>query len=210
MLWLVRHGESAANAGAVTSDAVTIPLTDRGRRQADAVAAACPAPPAWIGLSAYLRARHTATPLLARFPASPIEELAVHEFTYLAAKRCANMDAAARQPLVDEYWARLAPDYCDGIGAETFIELCGRARSFLTLASLRPGLGVVFTHGHFIRAVLVAATYPSEGPSVGAMRRFAALRHGLPIPNGAVVRLSWEDGRWWTGGVDVSHLSNAE
>jgi len=80
MLWLVRHGESAANAGAVTSDFASIPLTDRGRQQAEAVAAACPESPAWVGRSAYLRARHTAAPLLARYPASPVADLAVHEF----------------------------------------------------------------------------------------------------------------------------------
>lgn len=37
--WLVRHGESAANAGSATTDPATIPLTLVGRDQAVRVAA---------------------------------------------------------------------------------------------------------------------------------------------------------------------------
>jgi broad specificity phosphatase PhoE len=210
MLWLVRHGESAANAGGVTSDYAAIPLTDRGRAQAEAVAAACHEPPAWIGRSAYLRARQTAAPLLARYPGSPVADLAVHEFTYLAAERCLGMDATARQPLVDAYWSRMEPDYCDGEGAESFSGLCGRARAFLQYAAEHPGFGVVFTHEQFIRAVLLAVMYPWEWPSVSLMRLFFALRAGLPVPTGAVVRLQRESDRWWIGGVDVSHLPGTE
>jgi len=210
MLWLVRHGESAANAGGVTSDYAAIPLTDRGRIQAEAVAAACREPPSWIGQSAYLRARQTAAPLRARYPGSPVADLAVQEFTYLAAERCLHMDATARQPFVEAYWSRMAPDYCDGEGAESFSGLCDRARSFLQYAAGQPGLGVVFTHEQFIRAVLVAVMYSGEGLSVSLMRRFFALRAGLPLLNGAVVRLQRENGRWWIGGVDVSHLPGTE
>jgi hypothetical protein len=139
-----------------------------------------------------------------------VADLAVHEFTYLAAGRCFGMDAAARQPLVDAYWSRMAPDHCDGEGAESFAGLCDRAGSFLGYAAERPGFGVVFTHEQFIRAVLVAAMYPGEGPSVGLMRRFFALRAGLSVPNGAVVQLRRESGRWWIGGVDVCHLPRTE
>lgn len=209
MLWLVRHGESVANAGGVTSDYAAIPLTDRGRAQAEAVAAACPKSPDWVGRSAYLRAQQTAAPLLARYPAVGVADFAVHEFTYLAAGRCVGMDAANRQPLVEAYWSRMDPDYCDGEGAESFAGLCVRSRAFLAHAAGQPGFGMVFTHEQFIRAVLVAVLYPAEEPSVGLMRRFHALRGGLPIPNGAVVRLRWDGGRWWAGGVDTAHLRNA-
>jgi len=37
-VWLVRHGESSSNAGLVTSDPAEIPLTVRGREQAEQVA----------------------------------------------------------------------------------------------------------------------------------------------------------------------------
>ena len=209
MLWLVRHGESVANAGGVVhTDFASIPLTARGRLQADAVAAACGQPPVWVGLSPYLRARQTAGPLLARYPAITPIELPVQEFTYLAAGQGLGMDAVARQLLVDAYWSRLDPSYCDGEGAESFAELCERAESFLRTVTDLPSFGVVFTHEQFIRAVLVAATYPGEGPSIGLMRRFFGLRTGLPIPNAAVVRLRREGERWWVGGIDTSHSAD--
>jgi 2,3-bisphosphoglycerate-dependent phosphoglycerate mutase len=99
MLWLVRHGESEANAGGITSDCTGIELTLCGRAKAEAVAAACPERPAWVGLSPYLRARQTAEPLLARYADVPIEELPVQEFTYLAAARCIGMNGLTRRPL---------------------------------------------------------------------------------------------------------------
>jgi broad specificity phosphatase PhoE len=205
MLWLVRHGQSVANAGGITADYDNIPLTDLGRLQSEAFTAACLEAPNWIGLSPYLRARETAAPLLARFPAVPTFDLDVHEFTYLATGRCDGMDSATRQPLVDAYWSRLDPDYCDGIGAESFASLMDRAEAFLNWASGQVSFGIVFTHEQFIRAVLVAAMHPFEKPTVSLMRRFFALRSGMPIPNAAIVRLQHGDGRWWFGGVDVAY-----
>ena len=109
MIWLVRHGESEGNAGAATSDYAAIPLTERGYIQARQVAGACPEPPQRVVFSPYRRARQTALPLLDRFPAVPVEELAVQEFTYLAKDRCRGLDNVARQPLVDAYWNRMEP-----------------------------------------------------------------------------------------------------
>jgi broad specificity phosphatase PhoE len=208
-VWLVRHGESAANVGEATSDHAAIPLTDLGRAQAAAVASTCAETPDWIGHSPYLRARQTAAPLIARYPTSSVVELAVQEFTYLAPHRCLNMNASARQPLVEAYWSRMDPDFCDGGGAESFVALFARVDAFLKIAAEREGFAVVFSHEQFIRAVLVAVMYPKVRPNLDVMRRFWALRAGMPIPNAAVVRLQRDAERWWVGGVDVSHLQKA-
>ncbi|OWK38716.1 histidine phosphatase family protein [Fimbriiglobus ruber] len=207
MIWLVRHGESEANAGAVTFDYAAIALTARGRDQAAAVAEICPEQPTWVGLSSYLRARQTAEPFLSRYPGVTPVDLAVHEFTYLTPDRMAGTSLKERKPLVDDYWTRLDPTFSDGAGAESFVDAYGRAETFLKWAARQSGFGIVFTHEQFIRAVLLAALYPGESPSVDVMRRFFALRSGMPIPNAAVVRLRRDGGRWWTGGVDVEHLS---
>ena len=82
MLRLIRHGESEANAGGVTSDFGTVALTDLGRLQAEAIAKNCIDVPNAIGVSGYLRAQQTAAPLLARFPNVQAVEVGVHEFTY--------------------------------------------------------------------------------------------------------------------------------
>ena len=209
MLWLIRHGESTANIGAVTHNYAAIPLTERGVEQAATVAAAFEKAPDWIGLSPFLRARQTAAPLLARFPGASVTDLDVQEFTYLAPASCYGVELAASRPLVDAYWARLDPHHCEGDGAETFAALCARARAFLAHAALQPGFGVVFTHEQFIRAVLAAVIYPDVTCLTEQMRRFFALRTALPIPNAAIVRLRIDNGRWWTGGVDAGHLTAA-
>jgi broad specificity phosphatase PhoE len=206
MIWLVRHGESTANAGHATSDYAAIPLTALGLQQAEAVALACTTTPTWIASSMYLRAKQSAEPLLSRYPECSLTTLPVHEFTFLGAERCSDMDTAARQPMVDEYWSRMDPSYCDGDGAESFTCLWSRVQRFLQFARRRRGLGIVFTHEQFIRAALLATVLRSDESSVMQMQRFFALRSCLPIPNGAVVRLAWVRGRWWVCGVDTTHL----
>src|SRR5262249_38630953 len=114
MLWLIRHGESEANAGGVTSAFDTIALTPRGLRQAERVALLFPDAPQRIVTSSYLRARQTAELTLRRFPAVSVTQDSVHEFTYLAVSRCQNTTFMDRLPMVQEYWQRLDPGYADG------------------------------------------------------------------------------------------------
>jgi len=52
-IWLIRHAESIANAGAATSQPSTIPLTDRGTQQAECVAASFTKQPDLVVLSPY-------------------------------------------------------------------------------------------------------------------------------------------------------------
>ncbi|MBA2529907.1 MAG: histidine phosphatase family protein, partial [Euzebyales bacterium] len=60
MLFVVRHGQTAANARGLLLGRANPPLTDLGRAQAAALAAALPAP-ALVVASPLLRARDTAT-----------------------------------------------------------------------------------------------------------------------------------------------------
>jgi broad specificity phosphatase PhoE len=62
-IWLIRHAESAANAGAVTSSPETIPLTEKGLQQARRVAAWFDKQPDIIAVSRYMRTQQTATPI---------------------------------------------------------------------------------------------------------------------------------------------------
>lgn len=210
MLWLVRHGESTVNAGGVTADYAAVPLTERGHAQAEQVGQACRHSPARVVLSPYRQARQTAAPLLARFPKVPVEEASVQEFTYLSASRCRGTDMAARRPLVEAYWARMDPAYRDGDGAESFTDLWARAATFLNQAGRWQGLTVVFTHEQFIRAVILHVLCDPAPASPADMARFFALRTGLPIPNGAIVRLERRRRRWWLGGIDRAHLEESE
>jgi 2,3-bisphosphoglycerate-dependent phosphoglycerate mutase len=206
MPWLVRHGESEANVGVATSDYAAISLTGRGQEQAERVAAACPPQPERVVLSPYRRARQTAEPLLRRFPGVHVEEQSVQEFTYLAADRCRGMTPEQRQPLVDAYWSRMNPEYCDGEGAESFGAFAARVRAFLLRAREWSGLSVVFSHEQFIRAAIYEALLGDLESTSEAMGRFFALRSAFSIPNCAIVRMELRDARWWVGGVDRLHL----
>ena len=123
-----RHGESISNAGAATSDPASIPLTEYGRSQAERIAEAYGARPTLIVVSSYQRTRQTAAPLIARFPQVRVEEWPVQEFTYLEPSRCINTTGAERRAWVDHYWKSCSAEYCDGPGAESFMDLLRRVK----------------------------------------------------------------------------------
>ena len=55
-IWLIRHGESIANAGEATQDHRNIPLSELGLKQAQSLALQIPRRPDLIVTSPYLRA----------------------------------------------------------------------------------------------------------------------------------------------------------
>ena len=151
---LVRHGESAANAGAATLDHASIPLTEKGIEQAKRVAQSVGRAPELIVVSPFSRARATADATISVFPEALIETWPIEEFTYLDPTRCVNTTVAQRKAWVDQYWANANPSYIDGEGAESFLKFVGRARSFLDRLTTLPAKDIlVFSHGQFLNAV---------------------------------------------------------
>ncbi|HEU4323091.1 MAG TPA: histidine phosphatase family protein [Roseiflexaceae bacterium] len=208
LIWLIRHGESEANAGLPTSDPAAIGLTERGQAQAHAVAAAFERAPDLIVCSPYARTQATAAPTRARFPAARHEQWPVQEFTYLDPRRCAGTTAAQRLPWVEEYWRRGDPAHCDGGGAESLLGLLARVEACLgQLTALPSGFAALFTHGHFIKTLLwrLLARPASVAPAqMGLLRLFL---DALPMPNGAIVPLRLgPDGDVWVGPVRTEHL----
>jgi broad specificity phosphatase PhoE len=198
MLWLIRHGESCANTGTITSDYASIPLTDLGRRQAHGFAQSLQHQPDWIGVSPYLRAKQTAEPLQCRFPSVPVLEMPVHEFTYISPARCANCSPDSLKSHTNAYWEKLAPDYNDGEGAESFTDLMHRAKAFLSDAASRPGVGMVFTHANFIRAVLVLLSCPPNCSKWSRMGSFHTFRRTTAVPNTSITCIDLD-----TGGFEI-------
>ncbi len=213
VLW-VRHGESEANAGLATPDAWTTPLTPEGHRQSLAVAAAIRQRPRLVVHSSMTRARQTAEPTLARWPVLGAEEWPVQEFTFLSGARYSHTTQAERQEGVRSYWERLDPHFVDGPGAESFAAFMGRVDA--TLARLarveqRPTDGpvVVFTHGRFIRGVLMRTREPVQTPVEVLMRRAHEMMTAVSIPNAVILPMR-RDGHGWTmGGAEVGHLMDA-
>lgn len=150
---LIRHGESAANAGRPTDDPASIQLTLQGEEQARLAAGKIDSPDLIVS-SPFVRAMSTAQALRDRYPDVRFEEWPIHEFTYLDPTRCAGTTVADRREWVREYWGRSDPHHIDGPGAESFAQFLQRVLSFLhRLKSLPADHRVaVFGHGQFFNA----------------------------------------------------------
>ena len=184
--WLVRHGESAANAGIATTDPATIPLTPAGRSQAEKLADTLERPDL-IVVSPYLRTRQTAEPTISRFPDVPVEVWPVQEFTYLSPERCISTTAEQRRPMVEDYWRRCDPSHHDGPGAESFSTMLERVKELRERLTAHPADSiVVFTHGQIMQALRLLREHP------GALDReqmtwFLEFDQRSPIHNGVVL-----------------------
>ncbi|AWH53499.1 histidine phosphatase family protein [Stenotrophomonas sp. ESTM1D_MKCIP4_1] len=175
MIILVRHAESAANAGLPTDSPDGIALTALGERQAGDFAKEWAVRPSAIVSSPFLRAMQTAEPLARRFDL-PVETASVQEFTYLSPSKCIGTTAASRRAWVLEYWDLSDPDLRDGPGAETFREFVERARGFLVSAGSRSsGNVIVFCHGQFMQMVRWLQEEPARPVDSESMRHFRAM-----------------------------------
>lgn len=153
MITLVRHAESAANAGLVSSDPSLIPLTEKGWVQAMAFAQTITEAPAIIITSPFSRAIDTSKPTVALFPGVPVEQMDIGEFTYLDPTSCVGTTAGDRKARVDAFWSKADPDYMDGQGAESFGGFIHRTAVALErLRSIR-GNAIVFGHGQVMQAM---------------------------------------------------------
>ena len=150
-LIMIRHGESAGNAGLATTDHRTIPLTDKGKMQAEKLAKVWNDEPDYILMSPFKRAHDTAQPTIERFPNARLKVMDdLREFTYLAPATCVGTTQEDRRARVDAYWAALDPCYVDGEGAESFNDLTERTRRFLDDMRSMPDGCTVFAFSHMM------------------------------------------------------------
>ncbi|MFA5340044.1 MAG: histidine phosphatase family protein [Candidatus Omnitrophota bacterium] len=154
-VYLIRHAESEANAGGRTSEPSKVALSPAGIKQAEEMVALISEMPESIVTSSYIRTTQTAAPLMKKSRKTPHEEWEVHEFTYLAPGRCKNTSSPERRPMVEEYWKKCDPFYCDGEGAESFDDFINRVKRTLgRLRSRRESVIAIFSHEQFIKALL--------------------------------------------------------
>jgi broad specificity phosphatase PhoE len=186
-VWLVRHGESTANAGLPSTNHADVQLTPRGREQAEAVAQRVQEPPGLLIVSPFLRARDTAETIRRRWPAVPVETWPIEEFTYLSPQRCRNTTVEMRKPWVAEYWQRADPAHVDGPGAESFAQFMQRLRDFRTrLVERRERFVVAVGHGQFFRALLWGAPHDFES-SPARMVEYRSAETARPMANGEII-----------------------
>ncbi|NMZ49479.1 histidine phosphatase family protein [Pseudomonas poae] len=181
---LIRHGESAANAGEASLDHATIPLTPKGVGQASLVAGSFAQAPDLIVASPFSRAQATAMQTVAAFPSVPFEIWPIQEFTYLEPARCINTTVAQRRDWVETYWAKADPAFTDGEGAESFLDFISRAQSFLDRLAEHPAQDIVaYSHGQFINAVAWLIERKPLGIDGGAMVDWREYEIANHVPN---------------------------
>lgn len=194
-----RHGESAANAGQATTDPASIPLTDVGSRQAEAIARAFIQTPDLVVSSPFLRARQTAEPTSV-ITGVPIQIWPIEEFTYLAPQRCQGTTAAPRRSWVEAYWDASNPDAVDGDGAESFIAFTERVRAALRrleeLYREPVSFVAMFGHGQFLQALQWLIETSLHSIDATAMRQFRTRDLARPIANGSSFTAVFDGKRW--------------
>ena len=196
-LYLVRHGQSTANAGGLTMAHAAIPLSPLGVAQAEGLAGLLDAEPSRILVSSYTRALKTAAPYCARVHRPAEVHPLLHEFSALDADQLQGMMGAQRRPLADAYWATADTQLRTGPKAETFAEFNARVDAFVPELARLPDRSVLFGHGTWFGLLFwkLLGLTADDSPGMRAFRRFQT---GLPMPNCAVYELDGPHGghRW--------------
>jgi broad specificity phosphatase PhoE len=189
LTWLVRHGQSASNAGLPAIGHGEVPLTALGREQAREVARRVDRQPDRLIVSPFLRARETAAPIRERWPRTPCEVWPIQELTYLSPTRCKGTTADVRRPWIEAYWRGCDPDYLDGSDAESFRAFMARLADFdRRLSALDGDFAIAVGHGQFFRAYLWGR---DRGFAVAPewMRNYRAAETSQPMANGEIIEL---------------------
>jgi broad specificity phosphatase PhoE len=149
MLYLVRHGEAESNAEQRFGGWSPVPLTARGRRQADAAAKALVARnPTAILSSDLARAQQTATPIAAATGLPLVLDPRLRERSVGVFDGLLFTEAAERYP---DAWQRMVARDPDAVpeGAETVDAVFARVTAAIDsiVAAHTGGRVVVVTHG---------------------------------------------------------------
>jgi 2,3-bisphosphoglycerate-dependent phosphoglycerate mutase len=191
--WLIRHGESTANAGLPATRDADSPMTDRGIAQSRTVAQMINLVPDILIISPSLRARSTAEFIKDRWPSVTSEIWPIQEFTYLSHARCTGTTQLERQPFTRAYWERSDPEYVDGDDAESFADFLKRLQDFHSrLLALEVSFAVVVGHGQFFRAYSLALGHKIV-PSPEGMKFYRQSETADSLKNGEVLKLSLKD-----------------
>jgi broad specificity phosphatase PhoE len=206
LAWMIRHGQSEANAGIVSERRGSPPLTELGERQAQAAADLVLRPPDLVVTSSFIRAVQTAEPLLRRFPGTQSEVWEVEEFTYLAPAKYDHSTTSERRPFVEAYWKRCDPEYCDGEGAETFRRFIDRVARAAARLKRRKGFTVMVSHGQFMRGLIWWSFNCFHEVTPEVMARYRDFRTAVVLPNACIVKMGWPEGAGpWFSGITCAH-----
>jgi broad specificity phosphatase PhoE len=195
-LFFIRHAQSVANAGGITMEHASIPLSPLGQAQANALAGLLDVNPSRVFVSEYLRARETARPFCERVGLGAKAHPLLHEFSTLDPGLLEGMNGEQRRPLMNAYWEAADPSVRKGPRAETFLEFEARVSGVMAELPALPDRSVLFGHGMWL-GLLCWKLIGFSADSPAGMKAFRRFQTGLPMPNCAVYRFeSAGEGRW--------------
>jgi 2,3-bisphosphoglycerate-dependent phosphoglycerate mutase len=149
---IIRHAESTANAGERTTAHDTIPLSEKGKMQAEELVETLDIIPELIVVSPFTRTQETAAPFIFKHQDVPVEIWNVQEFTYLTTKKYNNTTTEERRGDVKKFWDLGDIHYQDDVDVETFRMFIERIQHFISKVTARPEKNIViFSHGGFIQ-----------------------------------------------------------
>lgn len=208
-IWLIRHGESEANAGLESSNPATIPLTKKGHKQAEKVCKIIPEAPSKIIVSPYTRAKQTAQLAIERFSSAEVVEWPIQEFTYLSSAACKNTTSAQRRPMTKKYWETNDPFYVHGEGAESFADLLNRTQdAFERIKEIERGFVLVFGHGQFMRTLLLSLLLDTFDPTPALMYKLSLYNKVFKIPNCGILKMKFDNQQPFVSGLITHHLDD--
>jgi alpha-ribazole phosphatase len=204
--FLIRHGQSQANAGGVTIENPLVPLTELGERQARALAALLPAATPAVWSSPFKRSLDTAMPYCDMMGVEPMLHDELREFETLDTQHMRGSSCTEREAALARYWREADPDRRTGPAGETFREFHERVARVRTawLPSLPDGT-VIFGHGMWM-ALLFWQIWGFEQIDHTAMTHFRRFQLGLPTPNAVVYGVTQVAAGQWTISVNEPAL----
>jgi ribonuclease H / adenosylcobalamin/alpha-ribazole phosphatase len=188
-LYFVRHGESESNVGERFTDDETAPLTERGKRQAEALAERCMKLPIEAIIASPLQRTRETVEAISKRVSAPVE----FSREFVERPIPASLHGLVR---TDPEARRIRNEWEKGIFVDgnEFSEVKERAARALSLLEQRPESNMlIVTHGYFMRTILA---YVLFGPSFTS----SELGHIVKaIPNTEKSHISvfryYEDGR---------------
>lgn len=187
-LWLIRHGESAMNAGVWTINPAESPLTSKGLIQASACALEIKHQPDVLLCSPMLRAQQTAQYIINRWPTLQCTNWPIQEFIYCSPIKLQDLSSVKRKKMIADYWSRCDIDYCDGEGAESFRTFFQRVYDFHQQVMRQTGFVVAVGHGQFFKAYQIGL---EKGFNLNTdwMRLFRQQEISQPMKNGDLYKV---------------------
>jgi broad specificity phosphatase PhoE len=205
-IYLVRHGQSQANAGGMTLENPLVPLTELGALQARAIAPLLPPTSVAIWSSPFKRALDTAAPYCALMGRSVSIHDDLREFETVDTVQLRGSAGEVREAVVAGYWLKSDPDHRAGPAAETFREFherVARARHGF-LPTLADG-SILFGHGMWM-ALLFWQLWGFASVDRLSMSLFRRFQLGFPTPNSGVYCLSQLTPGTWTVQADEAAM----